>query len=102
VRPQPSVWIASALAGVLSVPAVYALLRAYDVAFRTEPNPARIVWSPHIAMFWRLAVGAYVAGMVATLAFIAARRDVARTTRALSIAVIVVGAMSLAQGLAMP
>jgi hypothetical protein len=84
------------------MPATYALLRAYEVLFKSEPNPATIVWSPHIAMFWRLAVGAYVAGMVATLSYVSARRDLVRTTRVLCASVFVVGAMIGIQGLLMP
>lgn len=102
VRTSPAVWIATAVAALVSMPATYALLRAYDVAFRSEPNPANIVWSPHIAMFWRLAVGVYVAGMVAPLVYMAARRDLERTTRILSMSVLVVGAIIGVQGLLMP
>ncbi len=102
MRTPPPVWIASLVAALLSVPATYALLRAYDVLFRSEPNPANIVWSPHIAMFWRLGVGLYVAGMAAPLAYMAARRDLARTTRVLAASVLVIGALSAVQGLLMP
>jgi hypothetical protein len=87
---------------MLSVPATYATLRTYEVVFKREPNPALVVWSPHIAMFWRLAVGGYVAGMVAVLAYMAAQRDLARVTRLLSASVLVVGAMIGLQGLLMP
>jgi hypothetical protein len=102
VRTQPPVWIATVIAGLLSVPATYAVLRVFEVLFKSEPNPATIVWSAHIAMFWRLVVGGYVAGMMATLAYLAARRDLARTTRALCVSVFVVGAMIGIQGLLMP
>jgi hypothetical protein len=102
VRKQLPVWIATVVAALLSVPATYAVLRAYEVLFRKEPNPATIVWSPHIAMFWRLAVAGYVAGMVGSLAFMAARRDLARTTHVLCRSVFVVGAMIGIQGLLMP
>jgi hypothetical protein len=102
VRTPPPVWIATVVATLLSMPATYALLRAYDVLFRSEPNPAKIVWTPHIAMFWRLGVGVYVAGMVAPLVYMAARRDLTRTTQLLSVSVLVVGAMIGLQGLLMP
>jgi hypothetical protein len=102
VRALLPVWIVTVVAALLSVPATYALLRAYEVAFKTEPNPATIVWSPHIAMFWRLAVGGYVAGMVGALAYLAARSDLAKTTRVLSASVVVVGLMIGLQGLLMP
>jgi len=102
IAPSPAVWLATALAALLSVPATYASIRAYEVLTKTEPNPARIVWTPHIAMFWRLAIGSYVAGMVGTLVFMAARQDLGRTMRALLVAVTVVGAMIGAQGLLLP
>jgi hypothetical protein len=102
VRTRPAVWIASVVAALLSMPATYAVLRAHDVVWNREANPAKVVWSPHIAMFWRLGVGVYVAGMVATLAYAAARRDLARTTRVLCASVFVVGAMIGLQGLFMP
>jgi hypothetical protein len=92
----------SVIGALLSVPVTYATIRAYDVLTRREPNAARIVWTPHIAMFWRLNVGAYVAGMVAMLTYVAATRDLARTVRALSVAVVVAAAMSAIQGLFMP
>ncbi|MGO8993042.1 MAG: hypothetical protein ACLQVI_06925 [Polyangiaceae bacterium] len=102
MRTQPPVWIATVVSALLSVPATYAALRAYEVVFKREPNPANIVWTPHIAMFWRLTAAGYVAGMVATLAYVAARRDLARTTRVLCASVFVVGAMIGIQGLLMP
>jgi hypothetical protein len=102
VRTRLAHWIAAVVAALLSVPATYAALRAYEVLFKTEPNPARIVWSPHIAMFWRLGVGGYVAGMVGPLVYLAARRDLTRTTRVLCEGVLVVGAMIGLQGVFMP
>ena len=102
MRTKLPVWIVTVVAAVLSMPATYAVLRAYEVLLKSEPNPATIVWSPHIAMFWRLAAAAYVAGMVATLAYVAARRDLARVARVLCASVFVVGAMIGIQGLLMP
>jgi hypothetical protein len=94
--------VAALLAALLTVPAAYAILRAFDVLFRNEPDPATIVWSAHIAMFWRLAIGGYAAGMVAPLGFMAARRDPARTMTALSAVAVAVAAMIGAQGLFLP
>ena len=42
---------------VLAVIVTYAVLRAYDVFFKEDPNPAMVAWSSHIAMFWRVASG---------------------------------------------
>jgi hypothetical protein len=102
VRTQLSVWLATLVAAVLSVPATYAVLRGYEVLFKSEPNPATVVWSAHIAMFWRVGIAGYVAGMIAPLAYLAARRDLARFTRLLCTSVFVVGALIGIQGLLMP
>ena len=102
MRPHLPAWIAAVVAAFSSLPATYALLRAYDVVLHSEPNPATIVWSPHIAMFWRLLVAVYVAGMLGPLVFMAARRDLGRTARVLSASVLVVGAIAGLQGLFMP
>jgi hypothetical protein len=102
VRKELPVWVATVVAALLSVPATYAVLRTSEVLLLREPNPATIVWSPHIAVFWRLLVAGYVAGMVGPLAYMAARRDLARTTHVLCVGVFVVGAMIGVQGLLMP
>jgi hypothetical protein len=94
--------IAAAIAALLTVPGTYALLRAYDVLFRSEPNPATVAWSMHIAMFWRLAVASFVAGMVALAAYAAARRNLVRTLDALYVITFVAAAMIAGQGLALP
>ena len=91
------------VAAALAVPGTYAVLRTLQVLFGgPEPNPATIVWSPHIAMFWRLAIGAYVAGMASPLVYFAARKDLARTVRGLGVAATAVAVVALAQGLLLP
>ena len=102
MRKQLPFLAAAAIADLLTIPATYAVLRAYDVLFKNEPNPATIVWSAHLAMFWRLGIGAYVAGMVTPLAYLAAREDLARTMRVLSGCVLATAAMIGVQGLLMP
>jgi hypothetical protein len=93
----------TAVAAVLLVPAAYATLRAFDVAvLPPEPNPATIVWSAHTAMFWRLNISAFVAGMAAPLLYIAADANLGRTVRVLCSGVLVVTAMVAIQGLFMP
>jgi hypothetical protein len=87
---------------ILAIVATYALQRTYDVLFRSEPNPATIVWSAHIAMFWRLGIGVYVAGPVALMTFMAARRDLARTTRVTAALVPLVGGLIAIQGAFLP
>lgn len=102
MRDERAIWIVTILTGLISVPATYAFLRAYEVLAFTEPNPARIVWTPHIAVFWRIGIAAYVAGMVAPLAYLAARRDVAKVSRVLYPSLLVAGAMIAVQGIFMP
>lgn len=102
VRHTRAVWLATVLAALISVPATYALLRAYEVLFRREPNPATVVWTPHIAVFWRVTIALYVAGMVLPMAYLAARRDVAKVLRALLPSLLVAGALIAIQGVLMP
>jgi hypothetical protein len=102
VRTPLTVWSATLVASVLSMPATYAILRAYEALLKDEPNPALVVWSPHVAVFWRLAIAGYVAGMVAPFAYVAASRDPRRLSRVLCTGVVVVGAMIGVQGLFLP
>jgi hypothetical protein len=91
-----------AVNAVLSVVATYAVLRAYDVLFKKEPNPATIIWSAHIAMFWRLGVGLYIAGMAAVLVYLMARRNLPLATRVTAALVPIVGAVIAIQGAFLP
>ncbi len=94
--------VVAILAAILSIPATYASLRGFDVLFRNEPNPATVIWSAKIAMFWRLGIGTYVAGMVTPLAFLAARADLARSVRAIVVLAVVAAAMIGVQGIFLP
>lgn len=60
------------------------------------------MWTPHIAMFWRLTVAGYVAGMVAALAYLAARRDPSLVLRVLYPSLFVAAALLAVQGVFMP
>jgi hypothetical protein len=102
VRKNVEIGAVVAVDALLSVIGTYALLRAYDALFKSEPNPATIVWSAHIAMFWRLAVGSYVAGLVIVLAYPMARWNLALTTRVTAALVPIVGAMIALQGALLP
>jgi hypothetical protein len=86
------------LNALLAVVATYAVLRGYDVLFKSEPNPATIIWSARIAMFWRLGVGIYVAGPAAIIAWLAASRNLPLTTRVTAALVPIVGALIAVQG----
>ena len=94
--------VAALVAALLTIPAVYAGLRAYDVLFKSEVNPATVIFSAKIAMFWRLGIGSYAAGMVAFAVFFLARRDLARTVRGLGVAAMVAAVMITLQGLFLP
>lgn len=84
------------------MPATYAVLRAYDVLFTVEANPATVIWSMRIAMYWRLGVGAYVAGLVAPLVFAGSRGRVEATLRAVGVAATVVAFAITLQGALLP
>jgi hypothetical protein len=103
MRERLPVIAVTAFAAVLLVPATYAILRTFDVlVLPPEPNPATIVWSAHTAMFWRLNIAAYVAGMATPLLYIAADANLARTVRVLSGGVVAVAAAIAIQGLFLP
>jgi hypothetical protein len=102
-RKTSAVIAVTALGAALLVPATYAVLRTFDVlVLPPEPNPATIVWSAHIAMFWRLNIAAYVASMATPLLYMAADANLARTARVLSVSVLPVTAMIALQGFLLP
>jgi dolichyl-phosphate-mannose--protein O-mannosyl transferase len=101
-RRQPAPLLAALLGALLAVPTAYAAQRGYDALFSPEANPATVVTSLRIAMYWRLAVAAYVGGMVAPLVYLAARRDLLRTLRALEAMVLVAAALLFVQGTLLP
>ena len=92
----------AAINALSSIVITYALFRAYDAFLRNEPNPATVIWSAHIAMFWRLGIGAYVAGMVAALVVVAGRRNFAATTRVTAALVPIAFALIAVQGALLP
>ena len=87
---------------LLAVVVTYAVLRAYDVLFKSEPNPATVIVSAKIAMFWRLGVGAYVAGMIAFVVYFAARKNLGLTTRVTAHLVTIAFAIVALQGVFLP
>lgn len=101
-RAHRAPFVVAALAALVSIPATYALQRCIDVLFRSEPNPATVIWSARIAMFWRLGIGVYVAGMVAPMVLLAARSDLARTIRGVEIALGIAAVALALQGLLLP
>lgn len=102
VRSRVPSLAAALVATLLSIPLAYSALRAYDVLFRVEPNPAMIIWSSRIALFWRLSVAAFVAPMVGVGVHFVAARSPARAFRGLSIATLVVAALVVVQAIFLP
>jgi hypothetical protein len=92
----------AAIAALLTIASSYSLLRGYDALFGREPNPATVIWSAKIAMFWRLAVGSYLAGMIAPGAYFLARRNLKFAVIAVARAAIVIAAGLVAQAIALP
>lgn len=92
----------AAVNALLAIVATYALIRGYDVVFKSEPNPATIVWSAHIAMFWRLGIGLYVGGFAAMVAVLLGRRNFAMTLRVTAALVPAIGALIALQGALLP
>jgi hypothetical protein len=92
----------AAVNALLAIVATYALLRGYDAAFKAEANPATIVWSAHIAMFWRLGVGLYVGGFAAIMVLVFGQRNLGATVRVTAALVPAIGALIALQGIFLP
>lgn len=93
---------ASAIAALLAVVATYAVLRGFVVLTQSEPNPALVISSPRIPMFWRIGIGAYAGGFVAMLVYFLGARDAAKTMRVVLGAVGPVAVLIAVQGLLLP
>ncbi len=87
---------------VLVIVASYALLRLFDVCFKHEPNPATVIWSAHIAMFWRIGIGTYAAAIASPMIWLFARRDIDRALNVTLHATMFVAVLLGVQGLAFP
>ncbi len=94
----------SALAFLSTTALVYAGLRAYDVVFGREANPATVlyVYDEHIALFWRLAIAAFAGGAVALLCAALSARHPARVARAVTGALPVIALIVAVQALVLP
>lgn len=88
----------------LVLAATYALLRARDVVFGTEPNPATVMYmySAHIALFWRAAIGAFVGGFAGLLTAWLAPPRLETTTRLVVGAIPVVAVLVALQAVLLP
>lgn len=77
--------LATTTAGILAIQVIlYAALRVTQWKLYTEPDPAMVIWSTRIAMFWRLGVCAYAGLMLLPLGLRWARRDLDAAARAVA------------------
>jgi hypothetical protein len=68
---------------------VYAALRAGQVLFSREPNPATVIWSAHAGYYWRALTAAYAGGAAGIAAFLGVRRATDRVVALLARVVVV-------------
>jgi hypothetical protein len=90
-----------AACGTVAAVLIYALLRAAQL-FSLEPNPATVIWSAHSGYYWRIWTTVFAAGMLAVLAYLAARRDAEQVARALPPATAVAATALALQALLAP
>jgi len=62
-------------AGFLSAAVVYSILRAV-AAVGHEPNPATLLYSVHLAYFWRAATSMYAGAMIGVLAWLGEKESI--------------------------
>lgn len=92
----------AACAFALAIPFVYVIARLIQLRVAPEPDPALVVWSTRIGMYWRLFIGVYGGALVAPMAYAWARRDLDAATRALVVAVPVTALAIALQGAFVP
>lgn len=92
----------AAIAALLAIATTYAVSRVVQGAMSPEPNPALVTAGARIAMFWRLALGAYVGAMCAIPLYSLARRDLPSAVRGLAIALPLAALTLTLQGVLVP
>ncbi len=92
----------AAVLGLSLLVFLYAAVRAVQAVLFPEPNPALVVWSTRIALFWRVGLVTYGALVVSPLLLRWARRDLAGASRAAAWAVPVAGVAIGLQALVFP
>ncbi len=102
MRVSKSALVVALASAFVCVPAVYAVLRACDVIFLAQVNPAVVSSGTKIAMFWRLWIGVYLAPVFAAVVYEITRRDPARGARVLRIATIASASLIAFQGFFLP
>ena len=73
-----SMSVSAAIASALVLPTlvlVYAAVRVLQAWLYPEPDPATVIWSTRIGLFWRLGLCGYVGLMLLPLGLRWARRD---------------------------
>lgn len=93
---------AASIAALLALVATYAVLRGWVVLTQSEPNPALVIASARIPMFWRVGIGGYAGGFTAFVVWFLSGRDAARTLRWVLAAIGPVAFLGAIQGLFLP
>lgn len=82
--------------------ALYAILRVGQACLTREPDPALVLWSEHSGFFWRAWTAAYVGGMTAFFAWMAAARHATRVASFLARALPFAAGLLVLQALFLP
>lgn len=98
---REKVLLAVAAAGVSSAIG-YAFVRAAEIAFFPEVNPAILVWAEQSGFFWRCAIALYIGGMGAFGGYALAARSPELAARWLARGVLVAAGAILLQGALLP
>ncbi len=92
----------AAILALASVTFLYAAVRVAQAILFPEPNPALIVWSTRIALFWRIGLVVYASLMLVPMALRWARRDLVGACRAAAWAIPVAAAALAFQSAVFP
>jgi hypothetical protein len=96
-----AITVAAGWGAVVAV-AAYAVVRGIQFFVYPDPNPATLVWSAHAGFFWRCWTCAYAGGFAAFVAYLVAHARPEAAARTLAPAIVVAGAMLVAQTAILP
>jgi hypothetical protein len=82
--------------------ASYGVIRVIQARLFPEPNPALVVWSTRIGLFWRMGLVAYLALVLSPLALWWARRDLTGASSAAAWAIPAAALIICAQTILVP